>query len=212
MTCLHVFDMDGTLLVGSACIEISRYLGFLDEAHVIQDEWNRGELSDNEYWERCLPLWDGITEEQIDKAFAATQWLDGIETVFNDIQSRNEHSIVISQSPKFFVERLYVWGLGTAFGAEVTPGNPDGAEQMVSSEDKLKITRHQLRELDLDDDNCVVYGDSNSDLALFEQLTHTVAVNANEQIRNLATVTYDGSDLWAAYSAARELIENDPGI
>jgi len=202
--------MDGTLLVGSACIEISRSLGFLDEAITIQEDWTQGKLSDNGYWEQCLPLWDGISEAQIDSAFEDTQWLDGVESVFRDIQSRNEHSVVISQSPKFFVERMRAWGLGAAFGAEVTPGNPKGAEQMVSSEDKLKITRNKLRELGLADDDCVAYGDSDSDIALFENLTLTVAVNANEHIRNLASVTYDGADLWAAYSAGRELIERGP--
>ena len=166
-------------------------------------------LSDNGYWERCLPLWEGITDAQIDKAFAATSWLDGVETVFRDIKSREEHSVVISQSPQFFVERIRSWGLDSAFGAEVTPGNPKGAEQMVSSDDKLKITRGLLRQLlGLDDDDCIAYGDSDSDIALFKHLTHSVAVNANNQIRNLASITYDGSDIWAAYSAGRELLDS----
>ena len=207
MTCLHVFDMDGTLLVGSACLEISRSVGFLNENLAIQDAWERGKLKDNEYWEQCLPLWDGLTDAQIDEAFASAPWLDGVESVLGDIRSRNEHSAVISQSPRFFVERLAAWGLSTAFGAEVSPGNKEGAEQMVSSADKLKFTHNLLRELDLANHDCIAYGDSDSDLALFESLSYTVAVNANDRIRKLASVTYDGSDLWAAYSAGRELLD-----
>ena len=208
MSCLHVFDMDGTLLIGSACLEISRAVGFHEENVAIQDAWTDGKLSDSGYWENCLPLWDGLSEQQIDKAFADTQWLNGVESVFRDIQARDEHSIAISQSPRFFVERLKAWGLNAAFGAEVTPGNTAGAEQMVSSEDKLKITNQRLRELGLSDDECVVYGDSNSDLALFENFTHTVAVNAEERIRKLARATYEGSDLWAAYMAGRKLLDS----
>ena len=207
MTCLHVFDMDGTLLVGSACIEISRAVGFFDENVAIQEAWEQGKIPDNGYWEQCLPLWDGLTDEQIDNAFAATQWLDGVEAVLSDIRSRNEHSIAISQSPKFFVERLIAWGLGAAYGAEVIPGNPAGAERMVSIEDKLEITKTRLRELGLADDDCIAYGDSDSDLALFDYLTHTVAVNANDRIRKLGNVAYDGSDLWAAYLAGRALLQ-----
>ncbi len=207
MSCLHVFDMDGTLLIGSACIEISRAVGFYEENVAIQDAWTDGKLSDSGYWENCLPLWSGLSEKQIDKAFADTQWLDGVESVLRDIQARDEHSITISQSPRFFVERLKAWGLGEAFGAEVTPGNAAGAEQMVSSEDKLKITNRRLRELGLSIDECVVYGDSNSDLALFENLRHTVAVNAEERIRKLASATYDGGDLWDAYMAGRKLLD-----
>lgn len=208
MTCLHVFDMDGTLLVGSACLEISRAVGFYKENVAIQDAWTNGKLSDSGYWENCLPLWDGLSDEQIDKAFADTQWLDGVESVFRDIKARDEHSIAISQSPRFFVERLTAWGLGTAFGAEVTPGNLAGAEQMVSSEDKLKITSQRLRDLGLSDDDCVVYGDSGSDLALFDHMNHTVAVNAEDRIRQLARATYDGQDLWAAYTAGRNLLDS----
>lgn len=207
MTCLHVFDMDGTLLVGSACIEISRAVGFYEENVAIQEAWIQGELSDTGYWESCLPLWDGLSGEQIDNAFADTQWLNGVESVFRDIQARDEHSIAISQSPRFFVERLMQWGLGAAFGAEVTPGNSAGAEKMVSREDKLKITNGRLHELGLGDDECVVYGDSNSDLVLFENLPHSVAVNAEDHIRKLASVTYNGGDLWAAYMAARQLLD-----
>lgn len=205
MTCLHVFDMDGTLLSGSACLEISRAVGYLDENVAIQEAWEGGKLSDTGYWEQCLPLWDGLTDAHIDNAFAATSWLKGVESVLGDIRARNEHSIVISQSPRFFVERMTAWGLGAAFGAEVTPGSLEGPEQMISSADKLEITHKRLRELGLAADDCIAYGDSDSDLALFETLTHTVAVNANDRIRELGSVVYDGSDIWAAYLAGRKL-------
>lgn len=207
MSCLHVFDMDGTLLFGSACLEISRAVGVHKQNVAIQDAWTNGDLSDSGYWENCLPLWDGLSEQQIDKAFADTRWLDGVESVFRNIKARDEHSIAISQSPQFFVERLKAWGLGSAFGAEVTPGNATGAEHMISSEDKLKITRKRLLELGLGENSCIAYGDSNSDLALFENLQHTVAVNAEDRIRKLATAIYQGDDLWAAYTTGRKLLD-----
>jgi phosphoserine phosphatase len=78
---------------------------------------------------------------------------------------------------------------------------------MISSEDKLKITRKRLLELGLGENSCIAYGDSNSDLALFENLQHTVAVNAEDQIRKLATAIYQGDDLWAAYTTGRKLLD-----
>ena len=207
MSSLHVFDMDGTLLTGSACLEISRAIGVFEQTRAIEQAWGRGEISDNGFWERCLPLWQGLTDTQIDDAFAAAPWLSGVEAVFADIRSRAENSVVISQSPQFFVERIRKWGLGYAFGAQVSPGNPRGAEQLVSSADKLRITQNLLAQLGLSHDDCVVYGDSASDLALFETLTHTVAVNAKPRIRQLARAAYDGSDLWQAYVAGRQLLD-----
>ena len=207
MTYLHVFDMDGTLLHGSACLEISRAAGVFKENIEIEQAWAQGDFSDNGYWERCLPLWKGLTDAHIDRAFSNAPWLDGVQNVFADIRSRNEHSVVISQSPKFFVERFSQWGVSFGFGALVSPGNPGGAEQLVSSDDKLAITKQLLADLDLPEDRCIAYGDSLSDLALFKTLEHTVAVNAKPVIRELARVSYDGTDLWSAYLAGRELIK-----
>lgn len=206
MTYLHVFDMDGTLLHGSACLEISRAAGVLDENAEIERAWAAGEFSDNAYWKRCLPLWEGLTDAQIDAAFANAPWLDGVENVFADIRARNEHSVVISQSPKFFVDRFSQWGVNFAFGALVSPGDSAGAEQMITSDDKLAITRRLLAELQLADDKCIVYGDSLSDLALFSTLKYTVGVNAKPAIRELARTSYEGTDLWSAYLAGRALV------
>lgn len=198
--------MDGTLLRGSACLEISRSIGVLDQTLAIEEAWVRGEISDNGFWERCLPLWDGLTDAQIDHAFAATPWLARVDAVFADIRSRGESSVVISQSPKFFVDRICRWGANYSYGALVSPGNHRGAEQLVSSADKLRITENILTELGLTRNDCVAYGDSSSDLALFESLTHTVAVNAKERIRQLARVAYEGSDFWDAYMFGRGLL------
>ena len=208
MSCLHVFDMDGTLLKGSACLEISRTVGVLGETLAIEDIWSRGEISDNEFWVRCLPLWKDLTEEQIDQAFTTSPWLKGVQSVFDDINSREEKSVVISQSPLFFVERLLAWGADFAYGALVTPGNSAGAEQLLTSRDKLTITDKLLSDLGLSYDNCIAYGDSMSDLELFKSLPKTVAVNAREPIRELARVCYEGPSLWNGYSAGRKLLEN----
>ena len=206
MSCLHVFDMDGTLLEGSACIEISRTVGVLAETLAIEDVWSKGWISDNEFWVRCLPLWKDLTEEQVDHAFTASPWLKGVKCVFADIKSRNEKSVVISQSPLFFVERLRAWGIDFAYGAQVTPGNSAGAEQLLTSRDKLNITNKLLSELGISNENCIVYGDSLSDLDLFKSFPKTVAINARASIRELARVGYEGPSLWSGYSAGRKLL------
>lgn len=208
MSYLHVFDMDGTLLKGSACFEISRSVGVLDEALAIEDAWVKGNISDNEYWVQCLPLWKDLNDDKIDHAFSASPWLEGVEAVFADIQARKEHSVVISQSPKFFVERLRSWGLKHAYGALVTPGDSSGAKQLVSSEDKLKITRELMTTLELNDEACVAYGDSSSDLDLFKSLPNSVAVNAKEFITNLASAVYEGPSIWEGYLLGRELLDS----
>jgi len=211
MSVLHVFDMDGTLLVGSACLEISRAYGVYAETLEIEETWARGEIADHMFWERCLPLWAGLGDEDIERAFAGAQWLERVRDVFSDIRERGEFSVVITQSPQFFVDRLQRWGATHAHGALVKPGDAAGAGRMVTRDDKLAVARGLLTRYGLEESACVVFGDSSSDLTLFEQLANTVGVNPREHIRRLARVTYEGNDLWEAYGAGRALLAAQTG-
>jgi phosphoserine phosphatase len=207
MSKLHVFDMDGTLLRGAAVEEISRHLGCFDEASALEQAWLRGEVPDEPlFWERVLELWAGASEEDLDAAFGAAPWMDRLEDVFVDIRARGEHSVVISQSPLFIVRRLQRWGADATFATMVEPGVPCRTEQLLTQQAKVDITRQRLSELGLSISDCVAYGDSTSDLELFQVLDRTVGVNAAPFIRELAAETYDGVDLWEAYQIGRLLL------
>jgi phosphoserine phosphatase len=207
MTRLHVFDMDGTLLRGVATVELCRHLGSFEVANAVEEAWLRGEVSDTAYWERVLPLWAGVSEEGIDQAFEAAPWIDGVAEVFADIAARGEHSVVISQSPLFFVRRLQRWGAGAAYGAGVEPGGRPTEDMFLTIEDKVDITDALLDDLGLTASECVAYGDSTSDGLLFEWLSNTVAVNAIPSLRCRAAAVYDGPDLREAYTAGRALLD-----
>ncbi len=207
MTHLHVFDMDGTLLRGAASVELSRHLGTFERASAIEDGWLAGEITDRGFWESMLPLWDGVSESEVDEAFAAASWIDGVREVFDDVVARGERAIVISQSPHFFVRRLEGWGAWRAYGSRVGPGVPAEQWAMMTRRDKVDITRAVLGELGLTEDDCVAYGDSRSDSELFARLRHTVGVNATDALRELAAVAYDGDDLREAYALGRGLLD-----
>lgn len=207
MTKLHIFDMDGTLLRGAATVELSRHLGKFAEANAVEEAWVRGEIGDVRFWELVLPLWAGVSDEDIDSAFDAAPWIDGVAEVFADIAGRGEHSAVISQSPLFFVRRLQRWGAGVTYGAGVEPGGRAGTDLLLTVEDKVSIAEHLVAERDLAEDDCVAYGDSTSDVGLFTRLRHTVAVNGNARIQELAAVSYTGTDLREAYAAGRALLD-----
>ncbi|OLT22870.1 haloacid dehalogenase [Pseudonocardia sp. CNS-139] len=210
MSRLHVFDMDGTLLRGAASVELSRHLGVYAAARAVEDGWLRGEVGDVEFWERMLPLWAGVTDAQVDAAFEAAPWIDGVRDVLADIAARGEHSVVISQSPLFFVRRLRRWGAGAAYGTVVEPGGHCVEDALLTAQHKVDITAGVLDRLGLTPRECVAYGDSTSDVPLFEWLPHTVAVNAGPAVRRLASSAYDGDDLRGAYRAGRSLVE--PGL
>jgi phosphoserine phosphatase len=209
MSKLHIFDMDGTLLRGSACLELSRHLGQLDAVNALEERWSRGELSHLAYWKACLPLWQGLDEAVIDKTFAAISWLNGIEKVWADIADRGEHSAVITQSPQFFAERLLAWGLGSARGATVDLKLPPHPDQVITPESKVPIAFELMERHGVTPDDCAAYGDSTSDIPLFKLLPHTVAVNGTPALRKIATIAYEGDDLWGAYALGRSLLDHN---
>lgn len=210
MSRLHVFDMDGTLLHGSACLEVSRHLGQLDAISVIEDAWGRGEVGHVQFYELCLPLWAGLTDELIGDIFNATPWLAGVREVLADIAGRGEYSAVISLSPQFFVDRLLSWGLTRGYGAEVRPGVRLDPARVLTPASKVGLVQGLLTELGLAAADCVAYGDSSSDLPLFEVLGNTVSVNGTPALRALARAHYAGPDLRGAYVLGRALLAGAP--
>jgi phosphoserine phosphatase len=207
MTKLHIFDMDGTLLAGSACLELSRHAGHIDDVEAMEERWGRGEIGHVEFYEMLLHLWEGLGEADIEQVFAGIAWLEGIEEVWRDIDARGERSVVITLSPQFFADKLLALGLHEAFGAEVLAGGEVLPERVLTPESKVYIATEVLERLGLGSDDTVAYGDSSSDVPLFEILDNTVSVNGSETLTEHAAVAYRGNDLREAYALGRGLLE-----
>ena len=207
MSKLHIFDMDGTLLAGSACLELSRRAGFIDDVEAMEERWGRGEIGHVEFYELLLPLWEGIEDADVETVFAGVAWLDGIEEVWRDIDARGERSAVITLSPQFFADKLLDLGLHEAYGAGVRSGEAPLPERVLTPESKVYIATEVLERLGLGNEDTVAYGDSASDVPLFEILDNTVAVNGSESLARQAAVAYYGNDLREAYALGRGLIE-----
>ncbi len=202
---LHVFDMDGTLLDGSACVHISQHMGVLDRVNIIEEAWGRGEVGHVEFYELCLPLWSGIAEVDVEAVFENAPWIDNIPQVFADIADRGEYSAVITLSPMFFAERLRRWGVTTAHGAVVTGGVQPDPASVLTPKSKVEITHALAANYGLQMSDCICYGDSASDIPLFRTLRNSVAINASKQIMELTAAHYTGRNLWDAYMLGRAL-------
>lgn len=207
MSKLHIFDMDGTLLAGSACLELSRHAGHIDAVNEMEARWGRGEIGHVEFYELLLPLWRELGDADVEEVFAGVAWLDGIEEVWRDIDARGERSAVITLSPQFFADRLLDLGLHEAFGAEVRSGEPPLPERVLTPESKVYIATELLERLGLGAADTVAYGDSASDLPLFEMLDNTVSVNGSASLADHAALAYEGQDLRGAYALGRRLLE-----
>jgi len=144
--------MDGTLLEGSACLDLSVHAGYSDVIHDIEARWTVGEVGHVEFYELCLPLWEKLTDADIDKVFDGGRWVGGLEDVFGDIRRRGEHSAVITLSPQFFANRLRRFGVESVHGAEVLAGGNVDPDSVLTPESKVAIATDLLDRHGLDPD------------------------------------------------------------
>ncbi|MEU3691995.1 HAD family hydrolase [Streptomyces narbonensis] len=203
---LHLFDLDGTLIRGSAAaVEISRQLGLLEEIAALEEGFLRG-LTPDEFAVRARDLWSTLTPKQVDDAFEGAPWLTGIREVWADIKARGERCAVISLSPDFFVERLLDWGVDTVHGSRwpaVPFTEPIHRPGILDAAAKVRIARELCAEYGMEWADCVAYGDSMSDAALFAIVRDTVAVNADHHLAGISRHSYSGGDLREAYDLVR---------
>ncbi|MCF3141893.1 HAD family hydrolase [Streptomyces platensis] len=208
MSKLHLFDMDGTLLHGSAAaVEISRQLGLDREIGELERGFAAGQLTPVQFAQRACALWAAeLTELQVAAAFDGAPWLTGIREVWADIRARGERCAVISLSPAFFVERLLAWGADAAHGSR-WPAVPirQAVEPagILTSAAKVRIADELCVRYGLTRADCVAYGDSLSDAELFAAVPRSVAVNADHHVSDLASYAYAGRDLREAYALVR---------
>jgi phosphoserine phosphatase len=207
-----VFDMDGTLLHGSACLDLSYRAGHRVRVDEMEERWALGQLGHLEFYELLLPLWSDLDEADIEEVFVASRWIPGIADVWADIAARSEHSAVITLSPQFFVDRLLRWGVSSAHGAPVHAAEPLDPAAVLTPQRKVEITMELLDRYGLTPEEGVAYGDSDSDVPLFETLPNTIAVNGSDALKAVAAVVYDGWDLREAYAAGRRLLERSGDV
>ncbi|MGV9882547.1 HAD family hydrolase [Streptomyces sp. NPDC003006] len=209
MARLHLFDLDGTLLHGTAApVEISRQLGLDAEIAALERDFVAGRIASPQYAVRVHALWAELTETQVTAAFEGAPWLSGIQDTWAEIREGGDYCAVVSLSPSFFVERLIGWGAHAAYGSRfpavpfTEPIEPTG---ILNAAAKVEIANRLCEEFGVTRSDCVAYGDSLSDLELFGAVPVSVAVNADPRLVSLATHSYVGRDLRKAYELVRHV-------
>ncbi|WP_329443872.1 HAD-IB family phosphatase [Streptomyces sp. NBC_01426] len=213
MKLLHLFDLDGTLMYGSAAlVEISRQLGVSEEIAELERAFAAREIGPHQFSVAAHALWAGLTSEHVRAAFDGSPWLAGIREVWQEIRERGDHCAVISLSPSFFVELLLEWGADAAHGSlypEVPFTRPLDVAGILTPELKVDVADRLCARFGVTRSDCVAYGDSLTDAVLFEAVPRSVAVNARPYLAERATYVYEGRDLREAYQL---LGSSRPGV
>jgi phosphoserine phosphatase len=207
VTALHVFDMDGTLLRGTtASVEIARQLDCEAELFDLEAAFATGTVDTRQFAAELWRIWAALTTDQAAAAFDLAPWIDGLPDVLADIRRRGEHSVVVTMSPNFFAELLLDRGVDEVVASAFPPlpfRAPLEPAGILTPQDKVHAVRRVRARLGIENERCIAYGDSGSDVPLFKELRNTVAVNAGPTLRSLARWRYDGDDLRVAYAIAQ---------
>jgi phosphoserine phosphatase len=199
---LFVFDMDGTLLIGTtACLEIAKVSGTVDQLHVLEQKFAAGEIDAFCFAQNIGALWGTVDEQVVRTAFQATPKLANIKAVTTLIRRGGGKSRLITMSPDFYANLFYEYGFDF-IGASQFPRSPNEdvkREHILNPQDKATIVQQWCNQLGFELKKCVAFGDSMSDYLLFTELEHTVSINGDSKLRELARYHYEGSDLHDAF-------------
>jgi phosphoserine phosphatase len=233
VTVLHVIACEGAILPGTTtALEISRKLGARPHALVElwQQQWGRGELTTPGLAAKCYALWASDETPPITELLVRTlvrhrtPWRPGLTRMLRDIGSRHEHAVLVSMGPDFMVTPLLGWGVHEVIAQPMGPlplerGRFDMAHALTP---RVLVEHVQRRHDGLAADTphgvqVLAYGSGPAELPLFERLSEiaatpsqagTIAVNAvHGVLRERAAVTYDGPDMWTAYTHGRRLLQ-----
>lgn len=187
---LAVFDMDGTLLPGTtACQQIARAAGDPELIDRLERDYRAGLIDSTRFAVLALESWARAGGDLYRRAFDACPKIGGVTETLAALRARSVTTCLITMAPREFAECF------TGFDHVFASTYPT---DILNPEDKPVVVRDLQHRLGLDAARTIAFGDSDSDVPLFETLTRTVAVNATSNLVSLAAHRYDGDDLRAA--------------
>lgn len=208
---LFVFDMDGTLLIRTtACIEIAKVSGTLGQLHILEQQFSSGEIDAFCFAQNIGAMWGLVDEHVIRTAFEATPKLANIEAVTGLIRRGGGKSCLVTMSPDFYANLFYDYGFDFIGASQFPRGSGEDVkrENILNPKDKARIVEKWCHQLGFELNQCVAFGDSMSDYLLFQELEHTVSINGDRKLKDLARYRYEGTDLHAAFVTVCDALVN----
>jgi phosphoserine phosphatase len=206
----HIFDMDGTLLHGtSAPVLLAAALGQSDGLAALEERFASGATTAVEFAHEIHASWGIVPPDLVQRVFAQAPVLANVREVLDDIHARGERACLITMSPDYFAEQFVGFGFDAVFASRFprTPDAPLDESAILNPRDKPRLAAAFCAEHGLDLTDAIAYGDSMSDVFLFDEVGVRVAVNGDHHLADRSDIAVEGTDLLVAYRAARELCE-----
>jgi phosphoserine phosphatase len=199
--------MDGTLLHGTAApVLVAAALDRADALTELEERFSAGAVTSVEFAHQLHEMWGVVSPEAARRAFEAAPLLANIREVLADIHSRQERACLITLSPDYFAEQFLDFGFDAVFASRFPRSTDDPLDEsgILTPEDKPRLAEEFCAEHGLSLKDAIAYGDSMSDVFLFEEVGVRVAVNADHHLAGRSDIAVEGTDLLLASRAARE--------
>jgi phosphoserine phosphatase len=206
----HIFDMDGTLLHGtSAPVLLAAALGEPEALDALERRFASGTATAVQFARALHDMWGVVAPEIAREAFGAAPVLANVREVIADIRRRDERACLITMSPDYFAEQFLDFGFDAVFASRFprSAETPLDESAILNPEDKPRLAARFCAEHGLALSDAIAYGDSMSDVFLFEEVGVRVSVNGDHHLAELADIAVEGTDLLPAYRAARALCD-----
>ncbi len=210
----HIFDMDGTLLRGTtASLLLAQLLGTENALRALEERFGADKHTTVEFAQNLHATRGVVPAEAAVEAFANAPLLDNVEAVLRDIQARGERACLITLSPNCFAELFLPLGFDAVYSSSFPRDAriPFDPGKILYFEDKPRLARVFCEAHGLRLEEAVAYGDSISDVFLFETVGYRISVNGDHHLRDLCDIEIRGNDLYEAYRAARRYIDRPDG-
>jgi phosphoserine phosphatase len=206
----HIFDMDGTLLHGtSAPVLLAAAHGQAEAIDALEARFAAGSATTVDFARALHEMWGVVAPEIARRAFADAPVLTNIREVLADIRARDERACLITMSPNYFAEQFLDFGFDAVFASRFPRAIdvPLDESAILHPKDKPRLAERFCAEHGLGLADAIAYGDSMSDVFLFEEVGVRVSVNGDHHIAERSDIAVEGRDLLVAYRAARELVD-----
>ena len=195
-----VFDLDGTLLrSGSATGLIGGRFGAPPALRAVQERYRTGRCSNAAVAAATAPMFTGRHIDEVTRTLLAGNWIAGIDDVVAELRDAGALVVLATVGWDFVAEIVarrhgfQAW-CGTEMGRD--GGRLSGrVVRPLEGHDKAEFVRCLCWEHHVALDDVAAIGDSRSDLALFELVGHAIALNADAEVRAVASRAIDTDDL-----------------
>lgn len=194
------FDLDGTLLRHTSASQlIADHLGYGRGFADVEARYRAGLISNADVARASASRLAGRTVTEMAAILDSGHWIRGVRDVLATLAGLNVPSVLATVSWDFVAEIV-----AQRFGFSAWCGTPMGvcrgyltgqAGQVLEGKDKAMFVASTCADHSILLKNAVAVGDSRSDLATFQSVGYSIALNADAQARAAASIHLDTDDL-----------------